>query len=49
MVAPAAMLLFWPVRQRVSDALYHRGVVWPASVLIALIGAYWAFERVFLG
>lgn len=44
-----AMLLFWPVRQRVSETQYQRGVVWPASALIALVGAYWAFERVFLG
>lgn len=44
-----AALIFWPVRARIADGLYHRGVVWPASGLIALIGAYWAFERVFLG
>jgi hypothetical protein len=44
-----AALIFWPLRNRVSDGLYDRGVVWPASGLIAVIGAYWAVERVFLG
>jgi hypothetical protein len=44
-----AILLLWPVRQRISDTLYRRSVVFPASGLIGLIGAYWAIERVLGG
>ena len=48
-VVALAALLFWPLRQRVSEALYRTAIVWPASGFIGLVGAYWAFERVFLG
>lgn len=47
-VVALAALLVWPLRQRVSEPAYKAALVWPASGLIGLIGAYWAFERVFL-
>lgn len=48
-VVALAALLLWPLRQRVSEPLYRTAIVWPASGFIGLVGAYWAFERVFLG
>lgn len=48
-VVALAALLLWPVRQRISETLYRRAIVWPASGLIGLIGAYWAIERVLAG
>lgn len=48
-VVGLAALLLWPLRQRISDGLYRIAIVWPACGFIGLVGAYWAFERVFLG
>lgn len=48
-VVALAAVLFWPLRQWVSDTLYRRALVWPASGLIGFIGAYWAIERVLAG
>jgi hypothetical protein len=47
MIALAAVLL-WPVRRVISDLQYRQFIVWPACALIGFIGAFWAFERVFL-
>ncbi|MEL6413713.1 MAG: HupE/UreJ family protein [Pseudomonadota bacterium] len=47
-VALAALLLL-PLRQRISEVLYRRAIVWPASGIIGCIGAYWAIERVLAG
>lgn len=48
-VVVLAAILFWPIRQRVSETLYRRSIVWPASGLIGVVGLYWAIERVVLG
>lgn len=48
-VVALAAVLFWPLGQWVSDTLYRRALVWPASGLIGFIGAYWAIERVLAG
>ena len=48
-VVALAALLLWPLRHRISEALYRKAVVWPASGLIGFIGAYWAIERVLVG
>lgn len=48
-VVALAALLLWPLRQRISEALYRKAIVWPASGLIGFIGAYWAIERVLAG
>ena len=48
-VVALAAVLFWPLRQWISDTLYRRALVWPASGLIGFIGAYWAVERVLAG
>lgn len=48
-VVALAALLLWPARQRISETLYRRAIVWPASGLIGFIGAYWAIERVLAG
>lgn len=48
-VIALAALLLWPLRARISDTLYRRAIVWPASGLIGLVGAYWAVERVLAG
>jgi len=47
MIALAAVLL-WPVRRVISDIQYRQFIVWPTCALIGFIGAFWAFERVFL-
>lgn len=48
-VIALAALILWPLRRRISDGLYRTAVVWPASGVIGLIGAYWAVERVLSG
>ena len=48
-VVALAALLLWPLRHRISETLYRKVVVWPASGLIGFIGAYWAIERVLVG
>ena len=42
-------LLLWPVRRLISDASYRHIIVWPSCGLIGAIGAFWTFERIFLG
>ena len=48
-VVALAALLLWPLRHRISEALYRKAVVWPTSILIGFIGIYWAIERVLAG
>ena len=47
-IALAAFLL-WPVRRLVSEGSYRHIIVWPSCGIIGAIGAFWTFERVFLG
>lgn len=45
----AAALLAWPLRNRVSDGLYRRFVVWPFSGAIGLTGLVWTVQRILSG
>jgi hypothetical protein len=45
----AAALLAWPLRHRVSDALYRRAIVWPFSGAIGLTGLVWTVQRILAG
>ncbi|MEM8615380.1 MAG: HupE/UreJ family protein [Pseudomonadota bacterium] len=48
-VVLVAALLMWPIAKTLGEGRYRQYVVWPACLLISAIGAFWAFERVFLG
>lgn len=48
-VVGAAALLLWPISRQLSHMSYRKMIAIPACVLIGLIGAFWTFERVFLG
>lgn len=48
MMALAAILL-WPVRKLITEGQYRQFIVFPVCLLIGAIGAFWTFERVFLG
>ncbi|MEO1659866.1 MAG: HupE/UreJ family protein [Pseudomonadota bacterium] len=46
-VVALAALVFWSLRARLQAETYRQTFVWPASLMIGAIGAYWAFERAF--
>lgn len=48
-VIALAALLLWPVRRLISDGSYRHFIIWPSCGLIGAIGAFWTFERIFLG
>ncbi|MEM7492765.1 MAG: HupE/UreJ family protein [Pseudomonadota bacterium] len=48
-VVAFAALLLWPVASKITPLSYRRLIAIPACFFIGLIGAFWTFERVFLG
>ena len=46
-VVAVAALTFWSLRSRLQEQTYRHVFVWPASLIIGAIGAYWAIERAF--
>ncbi len=46
-VVAFAALVFWSLRARLAEQTYRYVLVWPASLMIGAIGAYWAVERAF--
>ena len=46
-VVALAALIFWSLRSRLQEQTYRHLFVWPASLIIGAIGAYWAIERAF--
>lgn len=48
-VIAVAALLLWPIRRLISEASYRHSIVWPCCGIIGAIGAFWTFERIFLG
>jgi hypothetical protein len=48
-VIALAALLLWPVRRLIHEDTYRHIIVWPSCAMIGAIGAFWTFERIFLG
>ncbi|MEM1086671.1 MAG: HupE/UreJ family protein [Pseudomonadota bacterium] len=48
-IVAVAALILWPVSSRIQTLDYRRYIAIPACAVIGLIGAFWSFERVFLG
>ena len=48
MAFAVALIIIGVLRQLDRPDLYRTILVWPVSVLIGLIGLWWAFERIFL-
>lgn len=48
-VVAAAAILLWPIASRIQKASFRSFVAVPACGLIGLIGAFWTYERIFLG
>jgi len=48
-VIALAALLLWPVRRLISEGAYRHVIIWPSCAMIGAIGAFWTFERIFLG
>lgn len=48
-VVALAALILWPIATRIQKASYRAFIAVPACSFIGLIGAFWTYERIFLG
>lgn len=48
-IVAALGLMMLMVRRWVSDRQYRQFIVWPVCLSVGLVGAFWTFERLFLG
>lgn len=48
-VVALAAILLWPIASRIQKATYRSFIAIPACGFIGLVGAFWTFERIFLG